>query len=99
MRVCMQMFYGREEASPLQFGGFHHIDKRCHQCLLHGQQHFQGMCKVFVIWIYYREALIFYREVPKHYREVLNHYRKVLNHYRELPVEGCYGRGKFLMRI
>jgi len=106
MRVCMQMFYGGEEASPLQVGGCRHNDKECHQCLLHGQPHFQGMCKVFCdlnhyrkVPNHYRKVLNHYRKVLNPYRKVLNPYRKVLNHYRKLPVEGCYGRGEFLMKI
>jgi len=48
---------------------------------------------------HYRKVLNHYRKVLNPYRKVLNPYRKVLNHYRKLPVEGCYGRGEFLMKI
>jgi hypothetical protein len=92
-----------EEKKPLHSnsGASLMLTKDAINCLLHGQQHFQGMCRVFVIWNHYRKVPKYYRkilEVLDHYRKVPKYYRKILNvlkYYRELPVESCYGHGEF----
>ena len=100
------MFYGGEEASPLQARGLHHASKGCHQHLLQEQQCFLRYVQLLSCFGSSTGGYSFSTgtdSLPTGRRGSSTGKCQISTgssvFYRKLPVEGYDGRNVFQMKI